>query len=159
LLDMPTKRNISFPHLWKLVFSPDSKLLAQAGGHGPHIVRLWDMETREILGALMGHTSSIQALAYSSDGRILASGDTMGIIKLWNLTSMTEQISFSAGERDIAALAFSPDNVVLAIAAGMAVQLIDNPLAILGPGQLPIVRRLGMHQKKVNCVVFSQDGK
>jgi WD40 repeat protein len=69
-----------------------------------------------------GHSESIYALAFSPDGRLLASGDIDGVIKLWDATSgdavgtLKEKGFLTQGDSAVYSLAFSPDGKILASA-------------------------------------------
>jgi len=77
--------------LWQLVFafSPCKRYFASGAcwnlGMERTPVRLWD-ETGQNITTFWGHTKDIQALAFSPDGTLLASGSLDGTILLWDIT-------------------------------------------------------------------------
>lgn len=69
-----------------IVFSPDSPTLLGTSwiDRRAHI-RLWDLDMSRDLGTLpSGHTSSIDTLRFSHDGKMLASASLDGTILLWD---------------------------------------------------------------------------
>lgn len=70
-----------------LAFSPDGKTLAGGGKE----IRLWDTEIGNELSKLDGHTSTVRAITFASNSRILASGGFGGEIILWNLDTPNQK--------------------------------------------------------------------
>jgi len=46
-------------------------------------VVLWDVASGSEIGALKGHGKGVTQVAFSRDGRLLASGSTDNTIKIW----------------------------------------------------------------------------
>lgn len=116
--DVPGRRHLStlthatdrFRAQIKVVtFSPDGQKIVSAGLH----VKMWDIHTlREIM--TIRHSNWIFAVAFSSDGKYLATGDTSGQITVRNLQTQKNIAQFRGDADFITALKFSPDDQILA---------------------------------------------
>jgi WD40 repeat protein len=111
------RRYITLP----IAFSPDRKMLAvgERNRWGNSAVELWDVEAGQLLGRLFGHNGESTALAFSSDGRFLASGGDDTSILLWDLRqarllSLWRHLGGKAADAALAskALAANPEGVV-----------------------------------------------
>src|SRR5262249_55826463 len=78
-----------------------------------------------LVATLKGHATCVAALAFSPDGRTLASASYDTTVKLWNVASWQE---FAPNKRHkgLAAL-FSPDGKALATASNDGIRLWDVP--------------------------------
>jgi dipeptidyl aminopeptidase/acylaminoacyl peptidase len=101
-------------------FSPHSKLLATGGGkqtlvNGAWIeegqARLWDAQTGQERFFLQGHSQFVNALAFSPDGRTLATGSDE--VRLWDTTTGQLRMTLTPGQ-GATVLAYLPDGIWLA---------------------------------------------
>ncbi|PSK70654.1 hypothetical protein C6W96_20760, partial [Streptomyces sp. CS149] len=80
------------------------------------VVRLWDVTTGEQRGELLtGEDGSVMSMAFSPDGRTLASGDFNDTVRLWDVASGKPRRGPLGGHNGwVTSLAFSPDGRTLA---------------------------------------------
>ena len=58
-----------------------------ASGSWDKSIRIWDLESRNQIKELKGHSYSVNSASFSPDGKTLASGSSDKTIKIWNLES------------------------------------------------------------------------
>src|SRR6202158_1826456 len=109
-------------HVLSVAFSPDGKRLATAGdmdvdqetANLRNMVKLWDVRTGAQLHTFDGHADNVNSIAYSPNGRAIASGSADGTIKLWDVNTAAQLRSFNGHTNIINSVAFSPDGKMLA---------------------------------------------
>ncbi len=152
-----------------VAFSPDGKTIASDGKY--RVIHLWDTDTgkhiRTVGGGLIeainsgtldsfrGHRGTINSIAFSPDGKTIATGSSRdGTFKFWDMGT-GEHLHTITGHNssdDVESVAFSPDGKIIASGAGNTVRLWDA-----GTGET--IHTLTGHKSSVNSVAFSPDGK
>jgi WD40 repeat protein len=100
---------------------------------------------------LAGHTDIVWSVAFSPDGKMLASGSWNGTVKLWNLEG--KQLHTLTGHSDkVWSVAFSPDGKTVASAS-------DDKTVKLWSVEGKLLQTLTGHTRAVYSVSFSPDGK
>ncbi|NER08810.1 MAG: WD40 repeat domain-containing protein, partial [Okeania sp. SIO3C4] len=98
--------------VWAIAFSPDGKTLAS--GSQDQKVKLWQVETGQLLCTLDGHDKAVLSVAFSPDSQTLASSSYDKKIHLWDVD--TEEIleTFKGHAKPVWSVNFSPDGQTLA---------------------------------------------
>src|SRR6266566_4414586 len=104
---------------------------------------------------LTGHKGPVVALAYSPDGRTLASASADGTARLWDLTTGTLTATLQSPAARAYCVAFSPDGKSLAVGFG-------GPRGLVQLWDLDPLRRReswAAHDYNTRGLVFSPDSR
>ncbi len=108
----------------------------------------------KLLRTINGHSNHVYSVAFSPDGKTLASGSRDGILKLWNPRSGKLLRSMNGHNSDmVTSVAFSPDGQTFASGSG------DNTIKLWNPRSGKLLRTINGHSDHVDSVAFSPDGK
>jgi WD40 repeat protein/serine/threonine protein kinase/tetratricopeptide (TPR) repeat protein len=110
------------PDVQSTAVAADGALLAIGGGSMQADARgeaygeiiLWDLAARRERARLRGHRSVVWSLAFSPDGKTLASGGFDYLAKLWNATTGQELATLEGHKSTVLCVAFAPDGKTLA---------------------------------------------
>lgn len=155
--DAPSRKVLSIkePNLMRAVLSPDGRRLATLH-HGKTItVRDVDSE-RTIASVTLTDFAEgpFYALAYSPNGRLLASGSGAGRVRIWNATDLTPYGDVLDLGLFLQTVAFDPSGSILAIGMGSgAIHLWEFSAGVQK------LKPLQGHGADVTSLAFSADGK
>ena len=139
-----------FDWVWSIVFSPDGSRLASASSDST--IRLWDVDTGEILDTLCGHESYVLDATFSPDGSRLASASDDNTIRLWDTATGDILNTLRGHSGSVRGVAFGPDGSRLASASG------DNTVRLWDTESGDVLMILRGHRDGVQGVAFSPDG-
>ncbi|MGW2329870.1 nSTAND1 domain-containing NTPase [Streptomyces sp. NPDC001700] len=144
-------------------YSPDGRLLAVASTDDG-LIRLWDVRRPDRprrIARTLGHEDAVAAVAFSPNGRTVASGSKDGTVRLWDVSAPERPVPLGepldAHDGGVPAVAFAPDGRRLATGGDDGrVRLWD----VRRPGR---VRPLGApprgHADAVTSVAFARGGR
>ncbi|EDN02269.1 predicted protein [Histoplasma mississippiense (nom. inval.)] len=138
------------------MFSPNGEFIAgYIHGLGHDQVQLWDAKTNCLVGALP-HPRFILTLAFSYDGKFIASACSDGTVRIWDprtatLCGILTQVK--SGYADcISPFAFSPDGQSIACISHGAVEIWDlKSLSLCGT--------IENDTEAITCITFSPDSR
>ena len=134
-----------------VAFSPDGQVLAT--GDTDCNIRLWSVQTGQLLLICHGHTHWVRSVAFSRDGQIIASGSADQTVRLWDAKTGECIRVHTDHNNEVHTVAFSVDGKL--VASGSA----DNTIRLWDVLAGKCHNTLIGHNHWVRCVAFSLNGK
>ncbi len=151
--------------IWGLAFSPDQRLVAT--GAEDQTVKLWEIATGRLVATFgvencqaaacgQGHSGAVYSVAFSPDGKTLASAGAEAVIRVWEVAGakfLFKLAGPNAHSAEIWSVAFSPDGKRLASASS------DRAIKLWDLASAEWVMNITGHTDWVYAVAFTRDGK
>lgn len=130
-----------------LAFSADGTMLATNDWKS---IKLREARTAAEIRTLHGHRERVHSVAFSPNGKLLASGSEDDTIKLWDTHSGAELRTLQGHKYNVESVAFSPDGKLLASRSGEGIIIWEPETG---------VKLRTIDERGGECIAFSPDGK
>ena len=131
-----------------------SEFYRQARWQLPYLSPKLPEHVSRVLGNFrLRHGMDITCVAYSPDGKYLASGSRDRFVKIWDLANGRETVAYAGHADVIHALAFSPDGKAVASSGN------GPEIRLWSPEDGKEIRKFDGSGKDVKAIAFSKDGK
>jgi WD40 repeat protein/tRNA A-37 threonylcarbamoyl transferase component Bud32 len=156
--------------VWELpIISPSGTQLASPD-NDERTINVWDTTIGTKIGALRGHAGPVYALAYSPDGKRLASGSADKTIRLWEPASAKAMAVLLGHEQPVEWLTYSPDGRFICsldgrharlwhASTGRAIAVLTGPVNKMTAIFTPDSRRLVIGLNGQVCVYDASTGR
>ena len=134
-------------------FSPSEALLASASFDESQNVKLWSTESGKVVRTLRKHRRGVNAVAFSPDGKHLATGSDDRTVQFWDVARVVLLSTLRGHKEEVTCLAFSPDGRIIA-SGGQ-----DRSIILWEADSGNEIGRLEGHEDKITALDFSSDGR
>ena len=145
--------------VWAAAVSPDGRYAATGSGAltpptgrgADNTVRVWNLANGREARRMGGHTDTVNSVAFSPDGALVASASWDGTVRLWEVATGRGRVGFSGHTDRVLSVVFSPDGTQ-ALSASR-----DGTARLWNVATGAEIRRFEGHVGDVNWAAFSPD--
>ncbi|MEN8136001.1 MAG: hypothetical protein ABFS18_10790 [Thermodesulfobacteriota bacterium] len=139
-----------------VAFSPNGLrvICAARNDRKKDVIQIWDYTKEKLREEIEGHSQRINTVAYSPNGKMIASGSGDNTVKTWYASNGRDIHSYKAGKNDVLAVSWSPDSDY--IASGLSW---DSNILVWNTSRDKLVKTLDGHGDWVTAVLYSPSGR
>ena len=116
-------------------------------------MRVWDLESQQLLHTFEEHEGSVDSVGYSPDGKYLVSGSSDKTVRVWDLESQQLLHNFEGHKGRVNSVGYSPDGKYLVSGS------LDGTVRQWDLESQKLLHTFEGHEGEVNSVGYSPDGK
>lgn len=143
--------------VWTVRFSPDGKQLAASGGEWTEgtvgWAKVWNVADGKELFTLGEHPDTAFGLAFSPDGKRIATGCRDGKVRVWDASDGKLQLTIDHGATTVRSVGYTPDGSQI-ISGGW-----DGRVVFWKAASGEQQREHKIENGRVNRIAYSKDGK